>query len=100
MHVVCEETKESRDALKFTDARTYGVFTLMFKAGANDSPLFKMINFSKKGEQLDINMYNGLYSLMTKASEFMRYPGSLTTPTCNELVWFHIVDHVYELSTT
>ncbi len=59
-----------------------------------------MVDFTKKGTNLDINMMKGLHHMLgEKDMKMFTYGGSLTTPTCSEVVDFYIVDHVYPIST-
>ena len=55
MHVVCEETAESK-AANPSQTRIYGVFTLFFNAATKNNKFFEMVDFSKRGTNLDVNM--------------------------------------------
>lgn len=76
------------------------MFTLFFNAGTKNNKFFEMVDFSKRGNDLDVNMQKGLSKMLAeKDLKMFTYPGSLTTPECSEVVDFYIVDHVYPIST-
>lgn len=59
------------------------------------------MDFKKKDQKITYDAYTDLHEMLKGDNlKMMTYGGSLTTPTCDELVRFYIVDKVYDMSAS
>lgn len=73
-----------------TDDGKLGVLGVMFREGAANAELQKIVDGVGAGAGTDVSLYLG--NLVPEELHVYRYMGSLTTPPCSEGVNWHVAD--------